>query len=73
MQQLGIASPFATAFSVPLEIETLDRAIDQYGRDIEDNRDWWMFLGYLVFTSAQNATLLVIMIWLFNTRWRVSG
>lgn len=73
VQQLGIASPFATAFSVPLEIETLDRAIDQYGRDIEDNRDWWMFLGYLVFTSAQNATLLVIMIWLFNTRWRVSG
>lgn len=73
VQKLGIASPFATAFSVPLEIETLDRLVDQYGRDIEDTRDWSMFFGYLAFTGVQNATLLLIMIWLFNTRWRVSG
>lgn len=73
VQQLGVASPFAAAFSVPLDIETLDRVVDQYGRDVEDKRDWSMFFGYLAFTTVQNSLLLLTMIWLFNTRWRVSG
>lgn len=73
VQKLGVASPFAAAFSVPLEIETLDRVVDQYGRDVEDKRDWSMFFGYLAFTTVQSSVLLLTMIWLFNTRWRVSG
>ena len=33
---------------------------------------WRRFGGYVLFTGLLNALLLVLMVWLFNTRWRVA-
>jgi ABC-type transport system involved in multi-copper enzyme maturation permease subunit len=73
VEQLGVVSPFATTFSVPLEIDTEDRELDRFGRQVEDTRDWSMFLGFVGLLTAENTALLSTMIWLFNTRWRVAG
>ncbi len=73
IERIGVVSPFATTFSVPLEIETLDRELDQFGRPIEDLRNWLTFAVFLVIIGVENGLLLVTMIWLFNTRWRVAG
>jgi hypothetical protein len=35
--------------------------------------NWPLFLAYVGFTLGLNAALLLIMVWLFNTRWRVAG
>jgi hypothetical protein len=35
--------------------------------------NWWLVLGYFGFTLGWNGLLLVLMIWLFNVRWRVSS
>jgi hypothetical protein len=43
--------------------------------DVNDTRDlqsWRTLGGYVLFTVLLNAMLLVLMVWLFNTRWRVA-
>ncbi|MDP6442236.1 MAG: ABC transporter permease subunit [Pirellulaceae bacterium] len=67
LHQASISSPFAAAREVPLDVDfTLD--------DTEkDPGSWMLFAGYTAFTALLNSALLLIMIWLFNTRWRVSG
>lgn len=69
VKSLGFSSPFVTAFSVPLEMTAV-------GQSREDARatpnSWHMFGAYCAFTIALNGALLGVMIWLFNTRWRVS-
>jgi ABC-type transport system involved in multi-copper enzyme maturation permease subunit len=58
---LGISSPFAAVFNLPLTIdsETTPVAIE-------------IFAGYLGFSLLYNVALLLGMIWLFRVRWRVS-
>jgi ABC-type transport system involved in multi-copper enzyme maturation permease subunit len=72
VKQVGMVSPFATAFSIPLEIDTDDQSLDQMGRPRVPQRDWSLFGGFVLVNSLQNGALLVTMIWLFNTRWRVA-
>ena len=72
VKQVGMISPFATAFSVPLDIDTDDRSLDRFGQPREPQKDWSIFAGYVLLTIAQNGALLATMVWLFNTRWRVA-
>lgn len=72
VRQIGMISPFATAFSVPLNIDTDDRDLDRLGRPRAPRRDWSIFGGYVLLATAQNGILLATMGWLFNTRWRVA-
>ena len=30
---------------------------------------WWFFLAYVVLTLGMNASLLMLMMWLFHRRW----
>jgi hypothetical protein len=69
VHQFGVLSPFATAFSVPLNVATAD----DYNLARAAQRDWAMFLGYVGFALIENGALLGTMIALFNKRWRVSG
>jgi ABC-type transport system involved in multi-copper enzyme maturation permease subunit len=62
----SITSPFAAAFSVPLEIETTASAANQVAPT------WAIYAGYMAFTGALLCALLALMVWMFNTRWRVS-
>ncbi len=68
IQQAGLTSPFSAIFSLPLAIDSPDGLppTDQAASNI------LLFLSYLFFTILYNAVLLMTMIWLFETRWRVS-
>jgi hypothetical protein len=57
----GVFSPFSAALGVPLKIDAF-----QHGSP------WPVHLAYLGFYAALNASLLGVMTWLFNTRWRVA-
>lgn len=69
LHALKAASPFASSFEVPLDVDPLRTETDQ----TPIPGDWRVFGGYVAFTLALNALLLLLMIWLFNVRWRVSG
>jgi ABC-type transport system involved in multi-copper enzyme maturation permease subunit len=84
---VGLVSPFSAAFAVPLKVSDLDwgrgsfdgRSRRQASRDFEQTGDspyllpgWWVFSWHVAFAAATNLLLAVTMIWLFNTRWRVS-
>jgi len=66
VEWVGISSPFAAAFAVPL-----DMALTRTNEPVPGN--WLLFGAYCVFTAGLNALLLSLMIWLFNVRWRVAG
>ena len=69
----GLISPFAAAFSIPLEIDQFDSNFgDTSNEDAEVEKTWSLFGCYVLFTSAVLTLLLGLMIWLFRTRWRVS-
>ena len=78
---LTITSPFAAAFHFPIYMD--DLASEQYGWSraaLDDEgqilgyplRDLQHFAGYVSFTLVFNLILFGLMIWMFNTRWRVS-
>ena len=67
LKWVGVSSPFAAAFAVPLDMEILTP-----GSDPVSPGNWLLVAGYLGFTLLWNGLLLVLMIWLFNVRWRVS-
>jgi ABC-type transport system involved in multi-copper enzyme maturation permease subunit len=64
VEALGIASPLAAAFNVPLHFNMPDIG-DILG-------SWPMFTSYVGFTILLNTGLLGSMMWLFNMRWRVA-
>jgi ABC-type transport system involved in multi-copper enzyme maturation permease subunit len=64
IHDLGLISPLAAAFEVPLQLETLD---DQVATG-----SWWMIGAHVLYVVLLNFCLLVTMIWMFNTRWRVA-
>jgi hypothetical protein len=65
--QAGLVSPFAAAFAVPLDVEIDTRSpTDLAVGNVP------LLLGYGGFTCILVLFLVVAMIWLFNTRWRVS-
>jgi ABC-type transport system involved in multi-copper enzyme maturation permease subunit len=69
VQWLGVLSPFSATFNVPIDMDTVTT------RDIDYvvPGSWWLVSGYLLWTLVMNGGLLSLMMWLFNSRWRVSG
>ena len=66
----GFTSPFSATFNVPLDVEQKATA------DLNNKTpigDWPLVAAYGSFTVGLNIVLLGMMMWLFNTRWRVSG
>ena len=71
IHRIALSSPFAAAFSVPLTVESLSSS-DTSPRAALFPPSWTFVAGYFLWSSLMNAVLLALMIWLFNTRWRVS-
>lgn len=65
----GVLSPFSATFNVPIDMDTLSTK--------DPNRvitgSWPLVGGYVLTTVLMNISLLALMIWLFRSRWRVSG
>jgi ABC-type transport system involved in multi-copper enzyme maturation permease subunit len=66
---LGITSPFAAAHAIPLDIQVGNEALTQ----TQLMGNWPLYALYAGFTLVLNGTLLLIMMWQFNTRWRVAN
>jgi len=72
IESAGFTSPFAAALAVPLDMGvTTDAAVAQATKAAAGN--WPLYLAYVAFSFGLNLALLVVMIWMFNTRWRVAG
>jgi ABC-type transport system involved in multi-copper enzyme maturation permease subunit len=74
----GFTSPFAAAQAVPLDAGITATAASSLStnRDATDLAtlgNWPLFASYVAFSLGLNGLLLVSMMWLFNTRWRVAG
>jgi hypothetical protein len=66
IEAASVTSPFVAVFSVPLSM-----GFEQQ-HDPRRIPSWRWIGGYVLFTTLLNALLLVLMVWLFNTRWRVA-
>ena len=71
IHNVGIASPFAAAFSLPLTTDVLTDSPGEAGPRYFP-KSWTLVLGHFCFVGLYNCLLSLSMIWLFNTRWRVS-
>jgi ABC-type transport system involved in multi-copper enzyme maturation permease subunit len=77
-----VSSPFAAAEQFPIYMDSLigesmpkwtpaaNGVANLFGYPLRDMRH---FAGYLGFTVLLNLTLLGLMVWMFNSRWRVSS
>jgi hypothetical protein len=72
----GFTSPFAAAQAVPLDTGSTPpsgTAGDANAGQMVALGNWPLFFAYAGFSLVLDGLLLVVMIWLFNTRWRVAG
>jgi ABC-type transport system involved in multi-copper enzyme maturation permease subunit len=70
----GFTSPFSAAAAVPLDPgPTTGNGRDPNAVQQAAIGNWPLFFGYAAFSLALDGLLLVTMMWLFNTRWRVAG
>ena len=64
IRQSNISSPFTAAFSLPIDLNMPDT--------VPRPANWLLFFSFLAFYSLFELILIGAMIWLFNTRWRVT-
>ena len=73
-QAMTITSPFAANLLIPLEIDSLTNLSSGFSEQWStfDIRKYWHFGAYVLFTLGLNGVLLGVMVWMFNSRWRVA-
>jgi ABC-type transport system involved in multi-copper enzyme maturation permease subunit len=70
IERLSFTSPFAAAYSLPLQlVQAVHSSSEASARTIAAN--WPVFCSYLAFYVLLNAAILGLILWLFNKRWRV--
>ena len=72
IHNIGISSPFAAAFSVPLKADPLSSSGSRDPRPRNFPHSWGFVAGYFAWSTLFNGMLLALMVWLFSSRWRVS-
>ena len=74
---VSIISPITAAFSLPLDAgrgsDGLNSSIGATSSATTSNQNIYGFLAFMAFAAFEITLLLLIMVWLFNGRWRVSG
>jgi ABC-type transport system involved in multi-copper enzyme maturation permease subunit len=77
IRNAGFTSPFAAAQAVPLDAQSLTTNVNsptgQSAAEAAAIGNWPLYFGYVAFSLTLDGLLLLTMIWLFNTRWRVAG
>ena len=61
-------SPFVAAFDTPLDVDIYDEQEGSTGQG-----SWGSVAVFFISSLVMNLTLLGVMIWLFQRRWRVAG
>ncbi len=78
---MTVTSPFMAAFQVPIYMDDLDTSRIKWKRATQGQpsfltyplKDLRHFAGYVTFTLLLNGFLFGMMVWMFNSRWRVSA
>jgi ABC-type transport system involved in multi-copper enzyme maturation permease subunit len=65
VKSLNMTSPFAAAFSVPMRFGNPSEMPHRAG-------DALLYVSYVGFSAGLLIVLMGLIIWLFNTRWRVA-
>lgn len=65
-------SPFAATFALPLEVERNEPWDDSAAEAAQAAGEPLLFFSHLLWAVFYNATLFVLLLWLFRTRWRVA-
>ncbi|WP_425618435.1 ABC transporter permease [Anatilimnocola sp. NA78] len=68
--QMGFTSPFAASFAVPLDIQD---STSNAASELQQQGNWPLYALYVGSTLGINGLLLLVMMWLFSTRWRVAA
>jgi hypothetical protein len=71
VEKLGVMSPFAATFALPLEMESADSSGSAANVSVA-NANLPLFFGHLVWSIVYNGVLLLAMIRMFQVRWRVA-
>ena len=73
-QAMTITSPFAANLLIPLEIDSLTNLSSGFSEQWStfEIGKYWHFGAYVLFTLGLNGVLLGVMVWMFNSRWRVA-
>lgn len=78
----SVTSPFAACFEIPLFMDNYSNETPRWTRAPQNApsslfgyrfSDLRHFGGYVTFTCLLNSILFVLMIWMFNSRWRVAA
>ena len=77
----NVTSPFAASFGIPLYVDDFHnmtinwepRKTGEVGFMRYALKDLTFFAGYVGFTVLLNTVLMGLMVWMFNSRWRVSS
>jgi len=75
IEYVGVTSPFAAAFSVPLTLDSMSRdgaMLDTSRLDRFFPGNWAIVGLHLAFGALLNVILMLLMIWQLRTRWRVA-
>jgi ABC-type transport system involved in multi-copper enzyme maturation permease subunit len=69
-----VTSPFAAAFDVPMKAPTTETSsyVANARETLTYAGSWVRFNCYVLFTILLNGSLILAMIWLFRSRWRVA-
>jgi ABC-type transport system involved in multi-copper enzyme maturation permease subunit len=70
VRELSFTSPFSVARSIPLDVGPINNSTTPTSADAAS---WILYFCYLGFSVLLNIGLLLTMIWLFRSRWRVAG
>jgi ABC-type transport system involved in multi-copper enzyme maturation permease subunit len=74
--KVGVLSPFAATFALPLDVESSEGATLNSAEAVAAAKaassDLRIFFGYVGWTILYNAVLILVMIRLFQVRWRVA-
>jgi ABC-type transport system involved in multi-copper enzyme maturation permease subunit len=72
VDKLGVLSPFAATFALPLNIEGVDAVGPTNSAAASASSSLGLFFGYIGWAVLYNGALFAAMIRLFEVRWRVA-
>jgi ABC-type transport system involved in multi-copper enzyme maturation permease subunit len=74
--KVGVLSPFSATFALPLDVSSAEGSMISSSEAAAAAQaaaaDLWIFFGYIGWTILYNGVLILIMMRLFQVRWRVA-
>jgi ABC-type transport system involved in multi-copper enzyme maturation permease subunit len=72
--KIGVLSPFSATFALPLDVGSSDGSINSgnSAANATANSDLHVFFGFIAWTVIYNTVLILLMMRLFQVRWRVA-